>query len=253
VRGSRDFESRSAWQLFVDDVMRKANRGRGRPVAEDMQATRRLPEPRRHGRSRGEFSGLTRPDRCGSNAPERCYDGRVRWLFLTFTLLPIVDLWLLLTIGGALGFWPTVAMTVTSAALGAWLAKREGKKILGQWRKAMQELRMPEDGLVSGVLVVVGAALLAAPGVLTDVVGLLLLFPATRRLIAPVVRRRIEARIDRARTDGSLRMQVMGFGGSSARPPPGGPDADGFRVREVVDVEAEVEDEPPRQLPPRRA
>jgi len=42
VRGSRDFESRSAWQLFVDDVMRKANRGRGHRVAEDMQAMREL-------------------------------------------------------------------------------------------------------------------------------------------------------------------------------------------------------------------
>ncbi len=178
----------------------------------------------------------------------------MRWLFLIFTLLPIVDLWLLLKIGGALGFWPTVAMTVTSAALGAWLAKREGKKILGQWRKAMQDLRMPEDGLVSGVLVVVGAALLAAPGVLTDVVGLLLLVPATRRLIAPLVRRRVDAKIANARQSGSLRMQVMSFGGGgTARPAPD----DGFRVREVVDAEGEVEgevvDEPPRQLPPRRA
>jgi hypothetical protein len=49
VRGSRDFDSRDAWQAFVDDVMRKANRGRGARVAEDMEAMRefnvaRLPE-----------------------------------------------------------------------------------------------------------------------------------------------------------------------------------------------------------------
>lgn len=42
VRGSRDFESRGAWQTFIDDVMRKANRGRGRRVAEDMEAMREL-------------------------------------------------------------------------------------------------------------------------------------------------------------------------------------------------------------------
>ena len=42
VRGSRDFESHGAWQSFVDDVMRKANRGRGRRVAEDMEAMREL-------------------------------------------------------------------------------------------------------------------------------------------------------------------------------------------------------------------
>ena len=42
VRGSRDFETPNAWQSFVDDVMRKANRGRGRRVAEDMEAMREL-------------------------------------------------------------------------------------------------------------------------------------------------------------------------------------------------------------------
>jgi hypothetical protein len=42
VRGSRDFDSRDAWQAFVDDVMRKANRGRGARVAEDMEAMREL-------------------------------------------------------------------------------------------------------------------------------------------------------------------------------------------------------------------
>lgn len=171
------------------------------------------------------------------------------WLFLLFTILPIIDLWILLQIGGALGFWPTLGMTVVSATLGAFLAKREGGKILGQWRRAMQELKMPEDGLVSGVLVVVGAALLAAPGVVTDVVGLLLLFPPSRRVIAPWVRRRIDARIDRARKSGSLRVQVMGFGGPGASNPR---EDDGFRVREVVDVPGEVvEDAPPPQLPPR--
>jgi UPF0716 protein FxsA len=175
----------------------------------------------------------------------------VGWLFLLFTVLPIVDLWILLQIGGALGFWPTLAITAGGAALGAFLAKREGGKILAQWRRAMQELRMPEDGLVSGVLVVVGAALFAAPGVVTDVVGLLLLFPPSRRVIAPWVRRRIDARIDRARRSGSLRVQVMGFGGPGASSPR---EDDGFRVREVVDVPGEVvDDESPRQLPPRRS
>jgi UPF0716 protein FxsA len=175
----------------------------------------------------------------------------VGWLFLLFTLLPIVDLWLLLQIGGALGFWPTLAITAAGATLGAFLARREGGKILAQWRRAMQELKMPEDGLVSGVLVVVGAALLAAPGVVTDVVGLALLFPPTRRAIAPWVRRRVDARIDRARKSGSLRVQVMGFGGPGGAAPR---EDDGFRVREVVDVPGEVvDDAPPPQLPPRRS
>lgn len=178
----------------------------------------------------------------------------MRWLFLLFIVLPIVDLWLLLRIGGWLGFWPTFVATVAVAVLGAWLARREGGKILAQWRRAMAELRMPEDGLVSGVLVIVGAALLAAPGVLTDVVGLALLLPPTRRRIAPWVRRRVESRIERARAGGHLHVSVLGFGGGSRAGGPRVADEDGFRVRDVVDTEAEVVDDeadPPR-LPPRR-
>lgn len=177
----------------------------------------------------------------------------MRWLFLLFTVLPVVDLWLLLQIGGRMGFWPTFALTVGMALLGAFLAKREGAKILAQWRRAMAELRMPEDGLVSGVLVIVGAALLAAPGVVTDVVGFAFLIPATRRLIAPWVRRKIGARLEQAQAKGNLRVQVLSFGGM-----PGGPggarvrEDDGFAVREVVDVEGEVVDAvEPARLPPR--
>lgn len=178
----------------------------------------------------------------------------MRWLFLLFTVLPVVDLWLLLQIGGRMGFWPTFALTVGMALLGAFLAKREGAKILAQWRRAMAELRMPEDGLVSGVLVIVGAALLAAPGVVTDVVGFAFLIPATRRLIAPWVRRKVGARIEQAQAKGNLRVQVMGFGGM-----PGGAgrarvhEDDGFAVREVVDVEGEVvaDRDPPRLPGPR--
>lgn len=180
----------------------------------------------------------------------------MRWLFLLFTVLPVVDLWLLLRIGGWMGFWPTFALTVGMALLGAFLAKREGAKILAQWRRAMAELRMPEDGLVSGVLVIVGAALLAAPGVVTDLVGFAFLVPATRRLIAPWVRRKVGARIEQARSTGNLRVQVMSFGGggfgvpgAGARPPRAD---DGFTVREVVDTEAEVVDATePARLPPR--
>lgn len=180
----------------------------------------------------------------------------MRWLFLLFTVLPVVDLWLLLRIGGWMGFWPTFAFTVGMALLGAFLAKREGAKILAQWRRAMAELRMPEDGLVSGVLVIVGAALLAAPGVVTDVVGFAFLIPATRRLIAPWVRRKVGARLEQARASGNLRVQVMNLGGGGFGVPGGvRPRAhadDGFSVREVVDTEGEEADaREPARLPPR--
>lgn len=170
------------------------------------------------------------------------------WLVLLFVVLPTLDLWLLLAIGERIGFWPTIALTVAVAALGGWLGKREGLKVLAQWRTAMTELRMPEEGLVSAALVLAGAVLLAAPGVLTDVIGLALLFPPSRRPIAKLVRRALEGRMKRAVERGSVRVNVVSFGG----PAPHSGDEDSRPMREVIDAEAEVFEEPPKALPPRR-
>ncbi len=165
------------------------------------------------------------------------------WLVLLFTVLPLLDLWLLLQLGDAMGVWPTLGLTVSVAMLGGWLGKREGSKVVGQWLRAMRELRMPEDGLVSGLLVVVGAALLIAPGVLTDVIGLLFLIPFTRRPIARFVRARFAARLERARSEGRVEMRVVTLGGAAEAD-----DGTGIGVREVAKAEGaeETEEEAPR-------
>ncbi len=167
------------------------------------------------------------------------------WLALLFTVVPLVDLWLLLVIGEWLGFWPTVWATILIAVVGAYLGKREGLRLFGELRRALAELRMPEEGLVSGALVLVGAALLIAPGVITDTLGLALLFPPTRKPIAKLVRARLEKRFSRAVAEGRVRVEVSSFGSvvhSSVDD----------RV-EVVDVEAEPSERPaPKLLGPHR-
>ncbi|WP_373046848.1 FxsA family protein [Vulgatibacter sp.] len=116
-------------------------------------------------------------------------------LFLLFTIVPLLELFLLLQIGRLVGFWPTVLGVIVTAALGAHLAQREGLKTFQRWRGALAAGRLPEEGLLGSLLVLVGGVLLVAPGVLTDVVGLLLLVPATRRIAAGLVRRELERRI----------------------------------------------------------
>jgi UPF0716 protein FxsA len=171
----------------------------------------------------------------------------VGWLFLLFVVLPLVDLWLLLAIGDALGFWPTVALTLAVAVLGAYLGKREGLKVLRQWRDAMTQLRLPEEGLVSAVLVLAGALLLIAPGVLTDVVGLVLLFPPTRRPIARLVRQRLEGRMQRAVQRGTLQVNVVSF--TSASVTSDGHDANDLREVEIIDTVGEAAPDEPKLLP----
>ena len=153
----------------------------------------------------------------------------MRWLALVFTIFPIIDFWLMLQLGTWIGFWPTLGLGVLSAIAGAYLAKREGLRVIREWQQAFAELRMPKDGVVSGLLVLVGATLLATPGVLTDVVGLVCLFPPTRRPIATVLGAWLEKRF--LAGGGAVSFQVGGVRGMRV----GGPMRGG-----VVDVEGEV-------------
>lgn len=146
-------------------------------------------------------------------------------LFLLFTLLPLADLWLLLAIGRALGFWPTLALVIATGFAGAWLARAEGRRVLLGWQRALSEGRVPDEGIVSGVLVLAGGVLLVSPGVLTDVVGLALLFPPTRRLFGAGLRRWLGRKVR------SGQVRVVTFGRGPAGPPPARRAAD-----ELVDV-----------------
>lgn len=156
-------------------------------------------------------------------------------LFVLFVALPFVDLVLLLRVGAVLGFWPTVALTLAMGALGAWLTKREGLRVWRAWTRALAELRPPEQGVIDGVLVIAGGALLMAPGVLTDVVGFVFLIPPTRKLVAGLVRRAVDRRIAR----GQIHVVSAGFGpldGFEQRPSDGVVDTTGESVGEAPEL-----------------
>lgn len=194
-------------------------------------------------------------------------------LFLLVPLVLLVDLWILLSIGGLIGFWPTVAFTIVTAFLGAALAKWEGRRVLGSWRDALTRGRTPDEGITSGILVLLGAALLIFPGVLTDLLGLSLLFPPTRRRIAAAVRARMERRFaaaggfsgvamaDPDMDDGAQwSVRVVQIGGALGGPRVAESAGDAGRAEwprgPVIDVEAEsvvVEEDraPSKREPPR--
>jgi UPF0716 protein FxsA len=152
-------------------------------------------------------------------------------LFLLFTAVPLLDLWLLLAIGDVIGFWPTVGLVLLTGFAGATLARLEGLRVLGAWRAALAAGRLPEEGVLSGVLVLVGAVLLVTPGVITDVAGLALLVPASRRLAA----RGLRAWLARQIRSGRVRV-VSGARGDPGRSP---------ASREIVDVTPRTRDDTP--------
>lgn len=116
-------------------------------------------------------------------------------LAAVFIGLPLLDAVVLILLGRWLTFWPTVALVLISGFVGAGLAKREGTRV---WRQIQQEWlqgRVPAQGMIDGAIIFVAGGLLAAPGFITDLLGLSLLLPPVRRPIKAWLRRKVERMI----------------------------------------------------------
>ena len=129
----------------------------------------------------------------------------MRWVILAF-MVWLMDLWLLVVIGMHIGFWPVLALWLAGAATGVLLARYEGLRLLSAARNAMREGRVPDEGLIDGLVVLFGGILLIAPGALTDFAGLVLLAAPVRRRIAAIVREQIQRRLQ----TGSIQLMSLG-------------------------------------------
>lgn len=101
-------------------------------------------------------------------------------LFLLFTIVPAIELYLLIKIGSVIGPFTTLAIILLTGAAGAYLAKIEGRKSIYKIQKALKSGMVPGDEMVSGVMIFIGGILLLTPGFLTDFLGLTFLIPVTR-------------------------------------------------------------------------
>lgn len=129
------------------------------------------------------------------------------FLFLACAAFPFVELYLLVRIGRLIGALPTLAFVIVMGLLGAYLAREQGRRVLEDWQRALGQGRVPEEGVLGGALILLGGLLLILPGVISDVAGLLLLLPWTRRWLTPWLRGALERRV----VAGDLRVQPFGF------------------------------------------
>ncbi len=104
-------------------------------------------------------------------------------LLLLFTIIPLVELWLFVQFSGLFGFWTTFALVIGTGMAGAALARWQGWQALERVRTEMRQGMRPAQGIGDGVLIFAAGLLLITPGVLTDVLGLLLLIPPLRKLV----------------------------------------------------------------------
>ncbi|PKM13513.1 MAG: exlusion protein FxsA [Gammaproteobacteria bacterium HGW-Gammaproteobacteria-3] len=107
-----------------------------------------------------------------------------RGIFLLFLIIPFVEIYLLLTIGGIIGALPTVFLVVFTAALGAWLLRRQGFATWQRFQASLAQGAVPAYEMIEGPLLLIGGALLLTPGFFTDALGFACLVPSLRRRVA---------------------------------------------------------------------
>lgn len=118
------------------------------------------------------------------------------YLAILFFLVPIVELYLLIKIGSAIGALNTIMLVILTAVGGAYLAKREGLRTLYKIRENMLQGIMPAEGLVDACIIFFAGVLLLTPGFLTDTLGLLLLLPKTREIFKEYMKQWIRYKIE---------------------------------------------------------
>nr|WP_168122793.1 FxsA family protein [Paenibacillus sp. HB172176] len=118
-----------------------------------------------------------------------------KWLLAAFICVPIVELWGILQMGAWLGGWTTFFLILVISAIGAFIAKNEGRKVWLEAQRQMQSGQMPGRAIVDGLCVLLGGLLLLTPGFFTDLFGLVLLLPITRPLLRTLVLQWLEKKM----------------------------------------------------------
>ena len=115
-------------------------------------------------------------------------------LLLAFTIIPIIEIYLLIEIGSIFGALTAIILVILTGFLGAFMARMQGLQTLFRIQESLREGRMPSGELLEALLIVISGLVLLTPGFLTDSAGFLLLIPTTRNTIISWLQRQIELR-----------------------------------------------------------
>ena len=103
---------------------------------------------------------------------------------LFFITIPVVEMYILILVGGQIGALTTIALVVLTATIGLWLFRREGFATLQNLQSKLNHGEIPGKELLEGVMLLIGGALLLTPGFVTDSIGFVCLLPGLRKPIA---------------------------------------------------------------------
>lgn len=126
-------------------------------------------------------------------------------LVLLFLVAPVAEIYVIVQVSHGLGAPETILLLVAVSVVGAWLAKRQGMAVLRRMQATVAAGRVPSREIVDGALVLLAAALMIAPGFLSDALAILLLLPPVRAVVRGILLRRI-------RTGGLVVSAISGVG-----------------------------------------
>lgn len=118
-------------------------------------------------------------------------------LFLLFVLVPIIEISVLIQVGSVIGTWPTIAIVILTAWLGAKFVKQQGIATLRNVQEKSARGEVPSEEIITGFLLLVAGVVLVTPGFVTDAIGLSLLVPAVRRGLISKVQQQIKVQATR--------------------------------------------------------
>jgi UPF0716 protein FxsA len=145
-------------------------------------------------------------------------------LVLLFIVVPIVEIYVIIQVGQAIGALWTIALLVADSILGSVLMRAQGRAAWRRFNEAIAAGRVPAREVLDGVLVIFGGALLLTPGFVTDVFGFLFVLPFTRPLVRRLLSWYVGRRVSAARRRGGLRFgDLSGMYGPGANEPEPGP------------------------------
>ena len=107
----------------------------------------------------------------------------MRVLLLLFLVMPIIEMWLLIKVGGVIGALPTIGLVLLTACIGLGLLRIQGTSALMSARQKLAANEIPAREMADGLFFAIGGALLLTPGFVTDAIGFACLTPGVRTII----------------------------------------------------------------------
>jgi len=135
----------------------------------------------------------------------------MRVFLLLLLLFPVLELYVFFRVGLAIGFFPALLLIIAGSALGVLVLRVAGLATALRARESLRSGQLPAEDMLNGALIAAGGLLLLVPGFISDVVGVLLLLPPTRHLLAGKIADRMQAQ--------AMRQRAFGDQGPDMSPP----------------------------------